>query len=440
MAGRNRNAKARAQRIERQYFKRVFAIQKWRRQLTIALVAAGTGWLAWLAVAHDETAYSSGPVTPHHASFGKNCRACHVLRTAMSSSVTDQACLVCHDGPRHQEQQISTPHCVDCHVEHRGVEQLLGAGNRGCTSCHKDLKTKSGRLTVASHIESLAEGHPEFAPLRPGHSDPASIKFNHKIHLRPDLKAPGGTVQLECSDCHRPTGIVQPWPYGRPEPAEAAVRVSLPAPQARVSARAYMQPVNYYEHCSSCHPLLADRRFGEPAPHKKPEVVIQFLELNFQAYIAGHPEELLPEPVAVTIPRDKSAPSPKNATEWVQARMEESERLLWSKTCSECHSLSGVDVLPVPKIRESNVTARWLEHGDFDHSSHKMLACTGCHTQATSSERTSDVLVPGIKTCLTCHTPETSSPSARADCFECHRYHDWSKEKPRHGSLKPPVS
>lgn len=440
MAGRHRNAKARAQRIERHYFKGVFAIPQWRRYLTIVLAAAGIVWLAWLALAHDETAFSSGPVTPHHASFGKDCSACHVLKTAMGASVTDQACLVCHDGPIHKEQQTSTPHCMDCHIEHKGLETLLGAGSKGCRSCHSDLKTKNGKLTVVSHIESFADGHPEFTPLRPGHSDPGSIKFNHKVHLRKDLKAPNGSVQLECNDCHRQNGIEQPWPYGVPGESAAAVKVSVPAPRARVSARAYMQPVNYFEHCSSCHPLQADKFIAEPVPHKKPEIVIQFLESRFQAYIAAHPEELRPEPVAARIPRMKSEPSPRTATEWVRTRMEESERLLWSKTCMECHSISGVGVLPVPTVRESNLTTRWLEHGDFDHSSHKMLDCTGCHTQVPNSERTSDVLVPGIKSCQTCHASRTSSASASADCFECHGYHDWSKEKPRHGRLGPPTS
>ena len=34
--------------------------------------------------------------------------------------------------------------------------------------------------------------------------DAASIKLNHKVHLKPDLKGPKGPVQLACRDCHLP--------------------------------------------------------------------------------------------------------------------------------------------------------------------------------------------------------------------------------------------
>jgi hypothetical protein len=104
---------------------------------------------------------------------------------------------------------------VDCHIEHIGTRQLLGTGDKTCVACHSDLKTKDVKLTVVTQIRSLASGHPEFSALRRGHSDPGAIKFNHKIHLRRDLKGPNGNVQMECGDCHRPTGISQPWPYGR---------------------------------------------------------------------------------------------------------------------------------------------------------------------------------------------------------------------------------
>ena len=247
-------------------------------------------------------------------------------------------------------------------------------------------------------------------------------------------------MQLECNDCHRPAGIDQPWPYGSPTPMEPASRVNLAPLQPHVSARAYMQPIRYYEHCSSCHPLLSDPRIGEPVPHKKPEIVISFLESHLQTYVAGHPEELRAEPPEARITRERSTQPPRRATEWVRTRLEESERLLWSKTCAECHTLDGVGVVSVPRIREARLTARWLERGDFDHASHKMLACAGCHTAVTSSERTSDVLIPRIRICRSCHDAGSSSPPARADCYECHRYHDWSKEKPRHGNLGPPVS
>jgi ribosomal protein L40E len=39
----------------------------------------------------------------------------------------------------------------------------------------------------------------------------------------------------------------------------------------------------------------------------------------------------------------------------------------------------------------------------------------------------SDILLPGIKTCQKCHAPGPDHAESR--CFECHTYHDWSKRK-----------
>src|SRR2546425_12439836 len=44
---------------------------------------------------------------------------------------------------------------------------------------------------------------------------------------------------------------------------------------------------------------------------------------------------------------------------------------------------------------------------------------------------TSDVLLPGIQNCRQCHRPGLDAAESR--CFECHTYHDWSKEKPVKG-------
>ena len=52
-----------------------------------------------------------------------------------------------------------------------------------------------------------------------------------------------------------------------------------------------------------------------------------------------------------------------------------------------------------------------------------MMECSACHAAPTSKE-TADVLLPKIETCMQCHAPG----KAESRCFECHAYHDWSKE------------
>ena len=191
-----------------------------------------------------------------------------------------------------------------------------------------------------------------------------------------------------------------------------------------------MTPVNYEKHCASCHTLQFDRRFGESAPHKEPRVVYDFVLAKLTAYIAAHPAEvpLVDEPDK-RLPSRPPQPPARNAAEWVQQRLADAQLLLWRKSCKECHTLSypnGFDSLP--RVAKSAITTRWLEHGEFDHQAHQMVQCASCHTKASESRETSDVLIPGVETCRQCH--RSGQGSAEARCFECHRYHDWSKEKP----------
>ncbi|HYK39012.1 MAG TPA: hypothetical protein VEU98_03240, partial [Candidatus Eremiobacteraceae bacterium] len=78
-------------------------------------------------------------------------------------------------------------------------------------------------------------------------------------------------------------------------------------------------------------------------------------------------------------------------------------------------------------IAPANVTLRWLPHSKFDHEAHTGFTCVSCHAKATTSTESSDVLIPGIATCKTCHAPGPDHTESR--CFECHTYHDWSQRK-----------
>jgi hypothetical protein len=73
-----------------------------------------------------------------------------------------------------------------------------------CTQCHSNLKTKSGRLTVAAKVTDFAGGHPEFAAVQK--PDPGTVKLNHQIHLGKNIRGPKGPVQLACVDCHQRNG------------------------------------------------------------------------------------------------------------------------------------------------------------------------------------------------------------------------------------------
>src|ERR1700756_152699 len=187
MAGRTRTTKKLAQRIDLNYFKRLYPIPKWRRILTIALTAIALGWLG---LAGKQQAFNAGPLAHSHAVLTRNCAACHAQQAAFGSKVTDQACLACHDGPVHQAKQKFTPSCTECHVEHQGAFRLAFTRDASCTQCHTKY--------------SFSTDHPEFAAVRS--SDPGTVKFGHAGHLKKDLRGPHGPVQLKCGDCHVSTG------------------------------------------------------------------------------------------------------------------------------------------------------------------------------------------------------------------------------------------
>jgi len=410
MPGRTRTTKGLAGRIQWAYYKKAFTIPRWRTLLSRGFLVVGLVWVAWYALARNSTIYSSGPLTKAHESLGKDCGSCHNQELGTAKTVTDPKCLSCHDGPVHSVRQVSTPACSSCHLEHRGSEVLLDSSNEACVNCHSELRVNSGTPTVAVAIKSFTDGHPEFSSATA--KDPEGIKFNHKVHLKKQLRGLTGNVEMACTDCHKTVA---------PEISDVAFS---PRP-----TRAYMVPVNYEAECSKCHPLEFDKRIAGVVPHKKLEVVHDFLVGQFTSYIAAHPEELRSRPDLERIPRESMERVAKNAQEWVAFRVADSERLLENKTCVECHRLTPTASLP--NVIPANITTRWLTKGSFNHSAHVGSQCTVCHAKALASEKASDVLIPGISTCQECHNDSWSHKGfdAGAKCLECHQYHDWNKEK-----------
>ncbi|MBZ5674775.1 MAG: cytochrome c3 family protein [Acidobacteriia bacterium] len=370
MAGRTRTTKKLAQRIDLNYFKRTYPIPRWKRTLSIAAVSIGVAWLGWGALTGKQSAFNAGPLAHGHLILTSNCSSCHVPSGGFGTKVTETACQSCHNAPIHQAKQTFTPACTSCHIEHQGAFRLADTSQASCTQCHRSLKTADGKTQFAAGISSFNNGHPEFAAVRPGHAaDPGTIKLSHQVHMKPDLKGPNGTVrQLQCVDCHQPVSH---------------------------SPNAPMAPVTYAQHCASCHPLVFDSRFAQPAPHQDTKTVHDFVVRN-QGMLAQS--------------------------------VEEAERLLWQKTCKECHVLTYPAPEARPDILKSAILVRWMTHAKFDHNAHQLVTCTECHAQAKTSNYTADVLLPGIATCQKCHSGGRTAADTR--CSECHDYHDWSKAKP----------
>jgi hypothetical protein len=452
---RTRTTKKLAQRIDLNYFKRATPLKRAKLLLSAGLPMLVVVWIAWLAVARDSHAYSSGRLSEAHAVLESQCEACHV-RTAgvFSAKASDGTCLSCHDGPLHHASRQARLECAECHVEHRGNVNIKMGKSESCAQCHSDLKTPGSRR-FAARITNFQTGHPEFAALREGARDPGTIRVNHALHLKPIRSSPNGpNVQLGCGDCHRTEAEqtaslasasgsgLSSWKY-----ADAKYVAALPAYSAndetlRLSAavlptygpgsgRALMAPVKFATACAGCHSLAFDKRFGDGVPHDKPEVVHAFLLKKFGEYIAAHPGEL--REVRET-QRDLTG-KPLQAGvriytqgEWISAKVADAEALLWRKTCKQCHALtSGTGAGTLPSITPARTTVRWMPHATFDHDAHRGFSCVSCHDKALRSTETSDMLLPGIATCRTCHAPGPEHADAR--CAECHTYHDWSKRR-----------
>jgi len=424
---RTRTTKKLAQRIDLNYFQRPSALRRWRLWLSVAAPALALAWLVWYGSRGDARVYSAGRLSAAHAVLSQSCAACHVTKAGVFlERAADQQCSRCHDGALHHATQTFTPSCGACHMEHRGAVRLAATNDANCTQCHANLSTLAGATSFVRNIRSFAGDHPEFAVIRAGRGNPGTIQLNHFRHLQPNLLGPNGPVQLVCTDCHRSAAEAgQPWAYG-----DAASRAADAGRVPPGAMRAYMAPATFAHTCAACHSLQFDKRFAEPVPHGTPEVIRTFVVARFQSYIATHPAEL-------RVPRDPSRDLPERAIpsdyrvlsppQWVAEKTAEAEQLLWRKTCKQCHTLDLESGAPLPVVAPSNITSRFMPRAKFDHAKHEGFACASCHAGATTSQQSSDLLVPGIATCRTCHHPGVEAAESR--CFECHTYHDPTQRK-----------
>jgi predicted CXXCH cytochrome family protein len=420
---RTRTAKKLAQRIDLNYFKRPHGLRRVRMLLSIAAPALGLLWLGSMAMAGSRAPYSSGPVSSAHAFAEMKCEACHQRDDSFRAHVTDNACLTCHAGPSHppsppsgasarQAAPVRGPACVTCHREHQGRVRLAAAVPDGmCVECHGDLPAGSG--SIARSVGAFPSDHPEFGVLREG-KDPGTVRFNHEVHVKNDLRGPNGPETLECTTCHQPK---------LSRTGGGGTRVDN-----------LMASVTFDRQCARCHPLFFDARIEQAAPHAHAKVVWPFVDQALRDYINANPRAITERDqpdrrLPLNFPREPE-PVAKNADEWVQKRAIRAKNYL-ARACAYCHGNptgdSPVDRTTGPPVYQpANLRTEWMARATFDHGPHLMVECSSCH-KAENSRATADVLMPSKDTCATCHAP---GKWASSQCIECHGYHDWSKAQP----------
>lgn len=380
--------------------------------------------------------WSPGPLHTAHQFIGNNCNACH--RTPFQR-VRDAQCTTCHADIQHHVDIHSAAvrlfagqRCASCHFEHKQPATLVQRDPRLCTDCHAHLESLKPEPQV-KNASDFGSAHPEFRPsvlksvseavwrpTRLDRRDPehfverSHLRFSHAQHLDPQgIKSPDGTRVLTCTSCHHPsTG-------GRE-----------------------MLPIRMEADCSSCHSLQFDEHDPSTVvPHGDLQAVFKTLQEHFsRQYLqrdaspqrgAGAPRR--PGGEAQVLTREQQL----RARSWVDTHsLTIARELLEKRVCVDCHEVSripdtsGFDQWRIEPVR---LTQTWMPLARFSHAAHSTQQCVSCHTTAQHSQHSTDVLMPRIAECRTCHGGVNDSTKVKSGCLMCHQFH-----RPDRGRMAAP--
>ena len=175
-----------------------------------------------------------------------------------------------------------------------------------------------------------------------------------------------------------------------------------------------------------CHDLAFDRVGGtlRTLRHGEPAQVVADLRDFYRGRAAPRPSVLgaggaaaagrcarpaQPHPVR---PRPRTAPSGRSGRVFSPGG-----------ACFDCHRVEAPPAGSLDfRIRPVAFPIRYLHKGWFDHRAHATQSCSSCHA-AERSNAASDLLIPDLASCRTCHGGEGSSKPVPSSCAMCHDYH-----------------
>ena len=391
-----------------------------------------------------DAAWSSGPLSLAHHQLEGKCEACHVKPF---EAVRDATCLTCHkdvhdhalparlanargpDSPgdavqwriAHMFGKPGPGACSDCHTEHEGAGRMPAPAQAFCADCHGSLKDRLPD-TQLGNASDFGKQHPQFRPaialtagsdkltrvsLAEHPREASGLTFPHELHLNPR----GGVAQmamrtgkggaLDCADCHHAT----------------ADGVGF-------------LPIDMERDCESCHSLAYDKVGGTFRKLRHGDVDQMVADLSVAPHRAAPINTGRQRPGAYAnggaYYARFSAPATSVGTV--------TQALSRNGICGECHTASAAggrfSVLPVTQV------SRYFGHGWFTHAAHKQEKCTSCHA-ADRSNSASDLLLPDIKSCRSCHLGE-DAPRGKvpSNCAMCHDYH-LTQQAPRGVARRP---
>lgn len=347
---------------------------------------------------HGDRLWLSGGMSRGHAQLVQNCKACHVDAFVQ---VRDESCTACHKTVHDHAPALrlaavgGQDSCAGCHIEHEGRVPLAPDEQKMCADCHGDL-ARALPDTKLRDASDFGDHHPQFRPTvrladgalqrvsldaRP--TEHSGLGFSHALHLSRSngvarmaqtLKADHGFGDaLDCANCHVPT------PDG-----------------------AGFRPIEMERDCQMCHSLaFAERgRVVRMMRHGDAAQALAELRDFYTLNPAAHPSFGRRKPG--TFDFRATAPGSQRASRAI------------GKVCTECHAIDT----PHP-VRLSR---RYFMLGGFDHADHKTESCTSCHA-APRSRSATDVLLPDVGSCRSCHGGENSGSKVPSSCAMCHDYH-----------------
>ncbi|MGH8094567.1 MAG: hypothetical protein ACREIF_14030 [Chthoniobacterales bacterium] len=438
----------------------------WRlARFMVSFLAISAGLAAIIAYERRGSGrfFNPGALSTGHAALVDNCASCHDkswltggeltqtkfqetlndrFRHGVAFDSIDQNCEACHlnrdkrTHAFHEPNVVKNRSCSVCHQEHQGPGPMKAVASSQCASCHdnRQIMEASAEKGMQLHWDtfqrhpnpaqqivfqlprpmrgytetfaSFWNGHPEFQLKRETVRDPDALKFNHERHFAPDIPPVNGR-KLECGYCHQPDS----------------------------EGRFYNQrAITFAAQCQACHSLQFDP--GNPEltlPHGNTTMVRGFLRTLPTQYaeLAVRKGMTRPNEIQSFVTRQMLqlrervhsgedlerevffVADPYKPQPGTEARV----RALFYG-CALCHEVQPV-ANAAPFIAKPIFVDRWMPQSDFDHSRHRMVKCDDCH-HALRSRLTSDVLMPGIASCVTCHSPKGK---AVAECRTCHSYH-----------------
>jgi len=443
---RDRTPKALGRRHDPNYLKRTDGF-RWRLWLSLGFIVGGLTWVGASALRSGQSIYSKGPMASVHAFFAQRCELCHEKTGNFRHPATDAACQRCHQAPDHQRNIVAKDAlaCSTCHVEHMGSLNLAHVGDSKCAYCHENLRTDPNipseyHRKIQTRTMGFNTDHPKFFWQTDKFQKPLTVIFSHEAHLgkkvlfpapypgeRPD---PGArAVQLQCADCHRP--LAQSggqWAYAYP--GQQPPNPDLPSAQKFYpdSQSALMLIPTYEQQCSGCHDLKFDPAFSDYLPHPwQLKDIGDSMLRQLTSYDKQHRDEFV-EPLQRKMVEAVAVPHVKTDSELVMKRFWQDARLIKAK-CGYCHKFND-DATDVPEVTKLDLKAPEMEHAIFSHKAHFELRCESCHSSASSSGKSSDVLLPGIEICQNCHNGHPATVGkAENSCFLCHQYHKWKDRR-----------